>query len=147
MHDFSHHPVPALPHLLGISLLTHLPTSAPKISMENTAKERCERAEDSQMGMGPREKRWSSKIKTYKILWTPPMGPMGPHENPFSGVAHAQSSELRNKWEKRKLYPPRGTQVHLLVGKTSPHAQDPPNSSGFKALFLWKALPNTSAAP
>lgn len=74
------------------------------------------------------------------------LGPMGPHEYPFSGVTRAQTSELRSKWE-RKLYSPRGTQVHLLAGKTSTHSHDSPNPSGLKAFFFWKALPNTSATP
>ena len=75
------------------------------------------------------------------------MGPKGPHENPFNGVAHAQASELRSKWEKRKIYPPRGTQVHLLSGKTSPHAHDPPNPSGLKALFSRKLSPTPLLLP
>lgn len=72
-------------------------------------------------------------------------GPLGKiHENPFRGGVCEQASKLRTKWEERKLYPPRGTQVHLLVD-FSPCAHDPPKPSGLRALLLWKAHPNTFA--
>lgn len=61
-------------------------------------------------------------------------GPIGKiHENPFSGGVHEQVSELRSKWEARKLYPPRGTQGHLFVGKTSPHAHPMPLEPGLSS--------------